>query len=194
VGWGLDGSRACTRLREASPALPRRSPETGPGCGCGQRGRRETASAVDTFGFSDAYGDWRDLVARNDIDLVSLTGPNFIHREVAVAAAEAGKHVWVEKPAGRNAAETRAIRDAVRANGVQSAAGFNYRNVPAVEMARQLIADGRLGRINHVYIRLLADYAAHPDSAQTSRFTTEWSGSGVLGDPLPYSLRGSWRG
>ena len=118
----------------------------------------------------------------DDIDVVSVTGPNFIHREVAVAAAEAGKHVWVEKPAGRNAAETRAIRDAVRANGVQSAAGFNYRNVPAVEMARELIADGRLGRINHVYIRLLADYAAHPDGALTWRFKTEWSGSGVLGD------------
>jgi predicted dehydrogenase len=140
------------------------------------------ASAADTFGFHDVYGDWHDLVVRKDIDVVSVTGPNFIHREVAVAAAEAGKHVWVEKPAGRNAAETRAIRDAVRANGVQSAAGFNYRNVPAVEMARQLIADGRLGRINHVYIKLLADYAAHPDGALTWRFKTEWSGSGVLGD------------
>jgi predicted dehydrogenase len=140
------------------------------------------ANAVDTFGFRNTYGDWRDLVARKDLDVVSVTGPNFIHREVAVAAAEAGKHVWVEKPAGRNATETRAIRDAVRANGVQSAAGFNYRNVPAVEMARQLIADGRLGRINHVYIRLLADYAAHPDGALTWRFKTEWSGSGVLGD------------
>jgi predicted dehydrogenase len=140
------------------------------------------SSAVDTFGFRDAYQDWHDLVARNDVDVVSVTGPNFIHREVAVAAAEAGKHVWVEKPAGRNARETRAIRDAVLASGVQSAAGFNYRYVPAVEMARQLIADGRLGRINHVYIRLLADYAAHPDGALTWRFKTEWSGSGVLSD------------
>jgi predicted dehydrogenase len=96
---------------------------------------------------------------------VSVTGPNFIHREVAVAAAQAGKHLWLEKPAGRNAAETRAIRDAVRVNEVHSAAGFNYRNVPAVELARQLIADGRLGRINHIYIRLLADYAAPPDGA-----------------------------
>ena len=119
------------------------------------------------------HADWRDLVARDDIDVVSVTGPNFIHREVAVAAAEAGKHLWVEKPAGRNAAETRSISDAVRANGVQSAVGFNYRNVPAIEMARQLIADGRLGQINHVYIRLLADYAAHPDGALTWRFKTE---------------------
>src|SRR5829696_6065143 len=82
------------------------------------------------------------------------------------------------KPAGRNAAETRAISDAVRANKVQSAVGFNYRNVPAVAMAKQLIADGRLGRINHVCIRLLADYAAHPEGALTWRFMSEWSGSG----------------
>jgi predicted dehydrogenase len=139
-------------------------------------------SAIDTFGFQDAHSDWRDLIARDDIDAVSVTGPNFIHRDVAVAAAEAGKHLWVEKPAGRNAAETRAICEAVRAGGVHSAAGFNYRNAPAVELARQLIADGRLGRINHVLIRLLADYAAHPEGALTWRFKTEWSGSGVLGD------------
>jgi predicted dehydrogenase len=144
--------------------------------------------AVDTFGFRDAYSDWQELVTRDDIDVVSVTGPNFVHRDVAVAAAESGKHLWVEKPAGRNAAETRAIWDAVRASGVQSAAGFNYRNVPAVELARQLIADGRLGPINHVFIRLLADYAAHPEGALTWRFQTEWSGSGVLGDLVSHGV------
>ena len=77
------------------------------------------ARAIDTFGFRDAHADWRDLVARDEIDVVSVTGPNFIHREVAVAAAQAGKHLWLEKPAGRNAAETRAIRDA----------GFSQRRV-----------------------------------------------------------------
>jgi predicted dehydrogenase len=140
------------------------------------------ANATDIFGFREAHADWHDLVAGDDIEVVSVTGPNFIHRDVAIAAAEAGKHVWVEKPVGRNAAETRAISDALRANNVQSAVGFNYRNAPAIEIAKQLIAEGRLGRINHVSIRLLADYAAHPDSALTWRFKTEWSGSGVLGD------------
>ena len=124
------------------------------------------ASAIDTFGFRAAHADWRDRAARDDIELVSVTGPNFIHREVAVAAAEAGKHVWVEKPAGRNAAENSAISDAVRANKVQSAVGFNYRNVPAIEMAKQLIADGRLGRINHVYIRLLRRTTPHTRRAR----------------------------
>jgi predicted dehydrogenase len=182
VGWGWMGqvhARAYARLRQHYHDAPMKPTLVAVADNAADD---RLSSAVDTFGFRDAYQDWHDLVARNDVDVVSVTGPNFIHREVAVAAAEAGKHVWVEKPAGRNARETRAIRDAVLASGVQSAAGFNYRYVPAVEMARQLIADGRLGRINHVYIRLLADYAAHPDGALTWRFKTEWSGSGVLSD------------
>src|SRR5919199_3332993 len=76
-------------------------------------------AGAQAFGFTDVHRDWRELVARDDLDLVSITGPNFLHRDVAVAAAASGKHVWLEKPAGRNATETREIRDAVRAAGVQ---------------------------------------------------------------------------
>jgi predicted dehydrogenase len=146
------------------------------------------ANAVAAYGFSAMHAEWPELVARADLDLVSVTGPNFIHRDVAVAAAQAGKHVWVEKPAGRNADETRQIRDAVGAAGVHSAAGFNYRNAPAVERARRLIQDGRLGAVEHVTIRLLADYAAHPDAGLTWRFRREWAGSGVLGDLVSHGL------
>jgi predicted dehydrogenase len=182
VGWGWMGqvhARAYARLRQHYPEAPLKPTLVAVADNAADD---RLTSAVETFGFRAAHAHWRDLVARDDIDVVSVTGPNFIHREVAVAAAEAGKHVWVEKPAGRNASETRAISDAVRVNNVQSAVGFNYRNVPAIEMAKQLIGDGRLGRINHVYIRLLADYAAHPEGALTWRYKTEWSGSGVLGD------------
>jgi predicted dehydrogenase len=182
VGWGWMGqvhARAYARLRQHYPEAPLRPTLVAVADNAPDD---RLANAIDTFGFSEPHADWRDLIARDDIEVVSVTGPNFIHRDVAIAAAEAGKHVWVEKPAGRNAAETRAISDAVRANNVQSAAGFNYRNVPAIEVAKQLIAEGRLGRINHVSIRLLADYAAHPEGALTWRFKTEWSGSGVLGD------------
>ncbi len=182
VGWGWMGqvhARAYARLRQHYPEAPLKPTLVAVADNAVDD---RLAHAIDTFGFCDAHADWRDLVTRDDIDVVSVTGPNFIHREVAVAAAQAGKHLWLEKPAGRNAAETRAIRDAVRVNGVHSAAGFNYRNVPAVELARQLIADGRLGRINHIYIRLLADYAAPPDGALTWRFKSDLSGSGVLGD------------
>lgn len=151
-------------------------------------GDARIAQAVGTFGFSAVHEDWRELVARDDIDVVSVTGPNFIHRDVAVAAARAGKHLWLEKPAGRHVGETTQIRDAVRAAGVQSAVGFNYRNAPAVDLARQLIADDRLGRIHHVTVRLLADYAAHPDGALTWRFVNDLAGSGVLGDLVSHGV------
>jgi predicted dehydrogenase len=186
LGWmGQVHARAYTRLRQHYLSSPLR-PELV--AVADNAGDARLDAAIAAFGFTDLHSDWHELVAREDIDVVSITGPNFIHRDVAVAAAEAGKHLWVEKPAGRNAGETRQIRDAVRAAGVQSAAGFNYRNAPAVELARQLVADGRLGRIEHVSIRMLADYAAHPDGALTWRYQNQWAGSGVLGDLVSHGV------
>lgn len=138
--------------------------------------------ATRAFGFTFTTDDWRDLVDRPDIDLVCVAGPNFTHRDVAVAAAVAGKHLWIEKPAGRSAAETREIADAVEAAEVASAVGFNYRNPPAVELARDLIATGRIGEVEHVAFRMLGDYSAHPDGALSWRYVNELAGTGVLGD------------
>ncbi|SEQ70975.1 Gfo/Idh/MocA family protein [Microlunatus flavus] len=146
------------------------------------------ARAVSAYGFADVHADWHELVERDDIDVVSITGPNFIHRDVAVAAARAGKHLWLEKPAGRDAEETAEIAEAVAAAGVQSAVGFNYRNAPAVELARSLVAEGRLGRVEQVRITMLADYAAHPEGALTWRYQNRWSGSGVLGDLVSHGI------
>ena len=146
-----------------------------------------TKRAADAYGFEHLMGDWRELVTHDEIDLVCVTGPNFIHRDVAVAAAEAGKHLWVEKPAGRNAAETAEIVAAVEAAGVQAATGFNYRNVPAVERAREIVASGRIGTVEHTTVRFLADYSADPDAALSWRFQNEYSGSGVLGDLVSHA-------
>jgi len=146
-----------------------------------------TERAAQAFGFEHQLTDWRELVTRDDVDLVCVTGPNFIHRDVAVAAAEAGKHLWVEKPAGRNAVETAEIVAAVEASGVQSAAGFNYRNAPAVELARELVASGRLGAVEHTSVRFVSDYAAHPEGALSWRFQNEFAGSGVLGDLVSHA-------
>ncbi len=146
-----------------------------------------TERAAQAFGFEHQLTDWRELVTRDDVDLVCVTGPNFIHRDVAVAAAEAGKHLWVEKPAGRNAAETAEIVAAVDASGVQTAAGFNYRNAPAVELARELVASGRLGEVEHTSVRFVSDYAAHPEGALSWRFENEFAGSGVLGDLVSHA-------
>jgi predicted dehydrogenase len=188
VGFGWMGqvhARAYARLLQHYPDAPLAPQLVAVADNAGDARLR---SAVAAYGFADAHPDWQQLVARNDLDLVSVTGPNFIHRDVGVAVAESDKHLWIEKPAGRSAAETRSIADAVRAAGVLATAGFNYRNVPAVEAARQLIADGRLGRVEHVLIRLLADYAAHPDAGLTWRFRNEWAGSGVLGDLVSHGV------
>jgi predicted dehydrogenase len=147
-----------------------------------------TERAAAAFGIHDQLTDWTELVSRPDIDLVCVTGPNFIHRDVAVAAARAGKHLWVEKPAGRSSAETREIAAAVDTAGVQAAAGFNYRNVPAVEVARDLVRSGRLGRVEHSTVRFVSDYAAHPDGALSWRFQNAYAGSGVLGDLVSHAV------
>jgi predicted dehydrogenase len=119
---------------------------------------------------------------------VSVCGPNFVHREVAVAAARAGKHVWVEKPAGRSLADTVEIAEAVRLAGVESAVGFNYRNAPAVELARQLVSAGRIGAVETVRVVMSSDYAAHPDGVLSWRFDPALAGTGVLGDLASHGL------
>jgi predicted dehydrogenase len=144
--------------------------------------------AIEAFGFAKAYADWHDLVADEEVDVVSVCGPNFVHREMAATAARAGKHVWVEKPAGRGVEDTSAIAEAVHAAGVQSSVGFNYRNAPAIEAARALVAGGDLGEIETVSVHLLSDYAAHPDGALSWRFDPEYAGTGVLGDLASHGL------
>ncbi|WP_329048720.1 Gfo/Idh/MocA family oxidoreductase [Streptomyces violaceus] len=143
-------------------------------------GRAEEAAAQ--FGFASTTRDWREVVADPRIEAVSITAPNFLHREIGVAMAEAGKHIWIEKPVGLTAEDAGAVADAVTKAGVQGTVGFNYRNAPAVEAARELIASGEIGTVTHVRIRLFSDYAAHPEGALTWRYERERGGSGVLGD------------
>ncbi|MEH0637144.1 Gfo/Idh/MocA family protein [Streptomyces bottropensis] len=143
-------------------------------------GRAEEAARQ--FGFASTARDWREVAADPRIRAVSITAPNFLHREIGVAMAEAGKHIWIEKPVGLTAADARAVADAAARAGVQGTVGFNYRNAPAVSTARELIAAGRIGTVTHVRIRLFSDYAAHPEGALTWRYERERGGSGVLGD------------
>ncbi|MFE7278227.1 Gfo/Idh/MocA family protein [Streptomyces sp. NPDC057623] len=181
VGFGWMGrvhTQAYARVPHHYPALPLRPElvtvaEDVPG-------RAEEAAA--RFGFATATRDWREVAADPRVRAVSITAPNFLHREIGVAMAEAGKHLWIEKPVGLTADDARAVADAAAKAGVQSAVGFNYRNAPAVESARDLIAAGEIGTVTHVRIRLFSDYAAHPQGALTWRYERERGGSGVLGD------------
>ncbi|GGX71070.1 Gfo/Idh/MocA family protein [Streptomyces anandii] len=143
-------------------------------------GRAEEAAA--RYGFDSATRDWREVVADPRVEAVSVTAPNFLHREIGVALAEAGKHLWIEKPVGLTADDARAVADAAAKARVAGTVGFNYRNAPAVAAAREMLAAGEIGAVTHVRIRLLSDYAAHPDGALTWRYERERGGSGVLGD------------
>ncbi len=184
-GWmGQVHARAHTRLLQHypdAPVQPRLVAAVDP-----EPARR--AAALDGYGFDAAHADWVEVLDRDDVDVVSVTGPNFVHAEMSVAAARAGKHVWVEKPVGRHLADTTAVADAVGAAGVRSAVGFNYRNAPAIETARRLVADGRIGRVQTVTVRLLSDYSAHPAGALSWRFDPQRAGSGVVGDLASHAL------
>lgn len=145
--------------------------------------RRRHAERV---GFAATAEDWRAVVEHPEVEAVSVTTPNALHREVALAAIAAGKHVWVEKPVGRGREDTAAVAEAARAAGVVTTVGFCYRFAPAVQHARALIAAGELGEVNHYRGLFLADYAASPDTAASWRFERAQAGSGVLGDLMAH--------
>jgi len=145
--------------------------------------RREHAERV---GFERTAQDWRAVVEDPAVDAVSITLPNAMHREVALAAIEAGKHIWVEKPVGRGLEDTSAVADAAQRAGVLNAVGFCYRFAPSVQHARALIERGEIGEVNHYRGVFLADYANRADAAASWRFSREDAGSGVLGDLMAH--------
>ena len=139
-------------------------------------------SAVETLGFERSTTDWREVIADSDVEAVSITAPNRLHRDVALAAAAAGKHFWGEKPLGRFPHETEEIAGAAESAGIRTIVGFNYRHAPAVQHARDLLAAGVLGEVNHFRSQWVAAYAASPLGARTWRFRRADAGLGVLGD------------
>ncbi len=144
--------------------------------------------AADRLGYEGWTTDWREVIDHPEVGAISIAAPNYLHREVAVAAARAGKHIWLEKPCGRCPAETYEIGRAVEEAGVMSIIGLMYRHAPVVEYARELIAAGELGEITHYRGYFLADYAADPNGALTWRYKLDGAGLGVLGDIMPHSV------
>jgi predicted dehydrogenase len=149
----------------------------------GIAGRNEEAvgEAAERYGYEYATGDWRELIADDRIGLFDNGGPNSLHAEPTIAAAEAGKHVICEKPLGRDAEESYEIWRRVEATGVKHLCAFNYRFVPAVRLAREMIDAGELGEIRHFRGRYLQDWGDDP-SLDTWRFHPDEAGSGALGD------------
>jgi predicted dehydrogenase len=151
---------------------------------CG-RNESAAAAAADKLGWSAWVTDWRDVVARDDIDVVDICTPGDSHREIALAALEAGKHVLCEKPLANTVAEAEEMTDAAEQaakRGVWSAVGFNYRRVPALALARRLIGSGRLGQIRHIRAQYLQDWIVDPEFPLVWRLQKDKAGSGALGD------------
>ncbi|AZK97458.1 MULTISPECIES: Gfo/Idh/MocA family protein [Streptomyces] len=142
-------------------------------------------AAADRHGWAAAETDWRDLIARDDVQLVDICTPGDSHAEIAMAALEAGKHVLCEKPLANTVAEAEAMAaaaEAAAARGQLAMVGFNYRRVPAVAHARELIAAGRLGTLRHLRFTYLQDWLVDPAFPLTWRLLKEHAGSGALGD------------
>lgn len=143
------------------------------------------AEAADRLGWATTETDWRRVLERDDVDLVDVCTPGDTHAEIAIAALEAGKHVLCEKPLANSVPEAEAMAAAAaRAarDGVRSMVGFTYRRVPAIGLARQLVADGRLGEIRHVRAQYLQDWIADPAAPMSWRLEKDKAGSGALGD------------
>src|SRR5919112_606476 len=143
------------------------------------------ADAAGRLGWSSVETDWRRVLEREDVDLVDVCTPGDTHAEIAIAALEAGKPVLCEKPLANTVAEAEAMAEAAAraaARGVRSMVGFTYRRVPAIGLARQLIAEGRLGEIRHVRAQYLQDWIADPAAPMSWRLEEDKAGSGALGD------------
>lgn len=158
---------------------------------CGRN--RERAEAFrQNWGYESAETDWRRLVERKDIDVVDIASPNDTHAEIAIAAAQSGKAVLCEKPLGRSAAESKSIVDAAEKAGVANMVWYNYRRAPAVVLAKNLIDEGRLGRIFHYRAKFLQDWTISKDLPQGGealwRLDAAVAGSGVTGDLLAHCI------
>ena len=149
-------------------------------------------SFADNWGYESIETDWRKLIERKDIDLIDIASPNDTHAEIAIAAAKAGKMVMCEKPLGRNAAEAKAMVDAVEAAKIPNMVWYNYRRVPAVTMLKNLLDEGRFGRIFHYRAKFLQDWTISQELPQGGeglwRLDVSVAGSGVTGDLLAHNI------
>src|SRR6516165_9249073 len=158
---------------------------------CARNPERARAFAAQ-WGYEGIEADWRKLVASPEIDLIDIASPNDTHAEIAIAAAQAGKMVMCEKPLGRNAAEAKAMTEAVESAGVPNMVWYNYRRVPAVMLLKHLLNEGRFGRIFHYRAKFLQDWTISQQLPQGGeglwRLDVAVAGSGVTGDLLAHAI------
>ena len=158
---------------------------------CG-RTEAKAQEFADQWGYESVETDWKALIARDDIDAIDICTPNDTHAEIAIAAAEAGKMILCEKPLARTAAESLPMVEAVEKAGVANTVWYNYRRVPAVTLAKQIIDSGKLGKIFHYRANFLQDWTINADLPQGGaalwRLDAQAAGSGVTGDLLAHCI------
>ncbi|MBM3734728.1 MAG: Gfo/Idh/MocA family oxidoreductase [Acidobacteria bacterium] len=190
IGYGFMGrthSNAYKRLTDFFPVQHR--PVLKAVCA---RNAEKAKSFADNWGYERVETDWRKVVEAPDIDLIDIGSPNDTHFEIALAAAKAGKMVACEKPLAMSVAQAEEMANAVEAAGVPNMVWFNYRRVPAIALARQLVEEGRVGRAFHYRATYLQDWTISPDVPQGGaalwRLDVAVAGSGVTGDLLAHSI------
>lgn len=154
---------------------------------CG-RNEKAVRAFADTWGWKDVETDWRKVLERDDVDVVDISLPQHLHHEVAIAAARAGKHLFCEKPMALRASDAESMLAAAEAAGVRHYVNHNYRRTPAVRLARQLIDEGRIGRIFHWRGAYQQDWIVDPDFPLTWHLQKETAGSGPHGDLNSHSV------
>jgi predicted dehydrogenase len=183
IGYSFMGRAHSQAWRNATsffdpPALPRLAV-------VGGRNATAAQDTADRFGWAAVETDWHRLIEREDVDIVDICTPGDTHAEIAIAALAAGKHVLCEKPLANSVQEAEAMvaaAEAAKGRGIRSMVGFTYRRVPAIALARQLVAEGRIGRVLHVRAQYLQDWLTDPGSPLTWRLQKDRAGSGALGD------------
>ncbi|MAW60630.1 MAG: oxidoreductase [Planctomycetes bacterium] len=191
IGYGFMGkahSNAYRKLAQFFPELAHR-PQLQVLCG---RDEAKARAFAETWGYQDVETDWHKLIERDDVDVIDIGTPNKTHRDIAIAAAQAGKWVLCEKPLAMDVAEAEEMTAAVEAAGVPNMVWFNYRRVPAIALARQLVDEKRIGKPFHYRATYLQDWTIAEDVPQGGaalwRLDANAAGSGVTGDLLAHSI------
>lgn len=190
IGYGFMGRAHSNAYRQVNEffALEHR-PVLKAACA---RNEEKIRTFADNWGWQSIETDWRRLIERDDIDVIDIGSPNNTHYEIALAAAEAGKMVLCEKPLAMNGAQAREMTEAIEKAGVPNMVWFNYRRVPAITLAKQVVDEGRIGRPFHYRAQYLQDWTISPDlplGGQTLwRLDADVAGSGVSGDLVAHSI------
>lgn len=159
---------------------------------CCSRREANAKAFAERWGYASYETDWRRIIERGDIDAVDICTPNDTHAEIAIAAAKAGKMILCEKPLARTVAEAESMLKAVEEAGVKNTVWYNYRRIPAVTLAKNIVASGKLGKIFHYRANFLQDWTINPDLPQGGdalwRLDVDAAGSGVTGDLLAHCV------